>query len=152
MQSQKHLKNSSKVKDEDPIKVINESELNSQRFLQLKKRCKKVKRNIEQKSLEYEKNFLKNENVTSDNKKRLTKLILDLEIVVSQQKKDYQQIQRVLQEFNRILDKFHEPDLAVIRSTRFVSIFMELAKGSHIVPKFELNDFIKVLEGHLGIL
>lgn len=102
--------------------------------------------------LEFEKNYFKNENVSSENKKRLTKLVLDLEIVVSQQKKDYEQISRVFLEINRIMDKFHEPDLSVLRNSRFVPVFIDLIKISHIIPKFELNDFIMILDSHLNIL
>lgn len=42
--------------------------------------------------------------------------------------------------------------MIVLRTSRFTSVFIELIKISHIIPKFELNDFIKILDNHLNIL
>lgn len=42
-----HQKNNQKYQLQNPIKLINESEISLQWFISLKKRCKKVKRAIE---------------------------------------------------------------------------------------------------------
>ena len=55
-------------------------------------------------------------------------------------------------EIHKIIDKFHEPDLHVLRVSRFVNVFIEFIKTSHFCPKFELPDFIKILDNHFILL
>ena len=51
-----------------------------------------------------------------------------------------------------MVDKHNEADLHILRTSRFINIFIEFIKKSHFCSKFDFPYFIKILNNHFGIL
>jgi hypothetical protein len=132
--------------------LVGENKANQQKICALKRKCKKIKNNIQSKFLQEEELFLKNEHYNSQNKIRLQKLTLDFEKLVLEQNLNYENISGVIKEIHKMVDKHNEADLHILRTSRFINIFIEFIKKSHFCSKFDFPYFIKILNNHFGIL
>lgn len=135
----------------DVIVYENKPDFISNNFVNLKKKCKKIKAQVNQITLKYQDLFPKDAS-TSSNKKRMYRLCMEFEKQVMQQKKDYEAMGEVLTEIHRVIDKHEESDYVILRQVRFIDIMTEFFKSSHSCCKFEKAKFIEVLNSHFKIL
>ena len=49
---------------------------------------------------------------------------------------------------HKIVNKYNETDLHILRISRFISVFIDFIKSSHFCPKFELSYFVRILNDH----
>lgn len=132
--------------------LVGENKVVQQRFSALKRKCKKIKQCIQIKHFKDDEIIFKNEYFNSSNKTRLYKLTLDLEKLVPEQKQNYDMINSIFKEIHKLVDKHNENDLHILRSNRFISIFIDFIKKSHFCSKFDFPYFIKILNDHFSIL
>lgn len=151
LQSKIHKKNKNYYRitttdEKDCILTCTNTKLASSRLQALKRRCKKIRQRMTIRSLKHESDvFSKEVLVSSPHRKRLQKISIELDKLLSNQSKDYAAMDVLVKEILKIVDNNNENDLHLIRSTRIIHLLVEICKSIHVCHKKEYRTMVILL-------
>lgn len=157
LESKTHKKNKSQyiytsLEESNCIVLCTDMQLVKERYLNLRKKCRKIRHQISIRCLKLESKSGSKESYNSENKKKLKTLALDLEKQLGLTKRDLPQIRFILEQFKKTLDKNVENDLHICRQIKVPVLLIDFFKSVVSCPKFELSTYIELIDKFFGLL
>lgn len=157
LNSKEHKKNKSlyiytSLEESNCIVLCTDRGLVNERFMHLRKKSKKIRHQISAKCLKYETKQSSKETYTSENKKKLKTLALELEKQLGLAKRDLEEIRFILEQLKKTLDKNVENDLHICRQVKIPVLLIDFFKSVVSCPKFDLSTYIELIDKFFGLL